>query len=331
MPTLEEIAHIAGVSRSTVSRVINNSPNVNPHTRAQVQKVIQQLNFHPNKAARSLAGGHSKVLGLVFPAEISRLFSDPYFSILIQGVTTTCNEHDYSVMLWLAEPEYEPRLIGQILQNGLIDGLIVSSFIMKDPLVQTLTTSALPYILVGRSPFDHKVSFIDVDNLKSASLAVNYLISNGRKRIAHISGPRNTFVGIDRINGYRKALMSHKLPIVNHLILEGDFSEVSGYLATRKILPLQPDAIFAASDAMALGALRAIQEEGFAVPDDVAVIGFDDTPIAAHAIPPLTTVRQPIYDMGATAARILIAQIEKQSPVPQQIILPTQLVIRSSA
>jgi len=311
--------------------VINDHQNVNQQTRAHVQEVIQQLNFHPNRAARRLAGGRTRVLGLVIPAEISRLFNDPYFSILIQGVTAFCTDQDYSVMLWLAEPTYERRMIGQILHNGLIDGLIVSSFISNDPIVRSLTSGALPYVLIGRSLHQENAWCIDVDNIASANHAVEYLISKGRRRIAHISGPRNTLVSEDRANGYRAALKKYNLSEDRKLMVEGDFSEVSGYLAVKKLLQQHPDAIFAASDAMALGALRAILEAGFIIPDDIAVIGFDDIPMAAHAIPPLTTIHQPIQEMGAAASELLITQIENPPSAPCQNILPTRLVLRSSA
>lgn len=331
MTTLEEIARLAHTSRSTVSRVINNDPNVKEATRQRIQEVIQRLNYQPNQAARSLAGGHTHVLGLVIPTGVASVFSDPYFPTLIRGISTTCQDHEYSVMLWLAEPEYERRTVMQVLQNGFIDGIIVSSMPIDEKMIEALIASQLPFILVGRHPQHPEISFIDVENQSGARQAVEHLLACGRRQIAHLSGPLNTIVGIDRQKGYLDALQAHGIPPDPRLVLEGDFSEEDGYRLTRSLLPHQPDAIFAASDAMAIGAIRLLHEEGLAVPEQVAVIGFDDMPFAARSQPPLTTVRQPIQQTGALAAERLIALIESpQHPGDQHIVLPTELVVRES-
>lgn len=331
MTTLEEIARLARTSRSTVSRVINNDPNVKESTRKRIRDVIQHLNYQPNQAARSLAGGITHVLGLVIPTGVASVFSDPYFPTLIRGISTTCQEHEYSVMLWLAEPEYERRTVMQMLQNGFIDGVIVSSMPVDEKMIEALISSRLPFILVGRHPQHPEISYVDVENQSGARQAVEHLLACGRRRIAHLSGPLNTIVGIDRQKGYLEALKAHGIPKDPRLLLEGNFSEEDGYLLTRRLLPHQPDAIFAASDAMAMGAIRLLHEEGLSVPEQVAVIGFDDMPFAARSQPPLTTVRQPILQTGALAAESLIARIEDPDQAgQQQITLPTELIVRDS-
>src|SRR5437763_184946 len=161
--TLVEIAKEAGVSRSTVSRVMNNHPSVDPETRSRVLSVAEQLNYQPNMAARSLAAGKTNVLGLVIPMGVSALFVDPYFPLLIQGISAACNANGHSVMLWLAEPEYERRTIGQILRGGMIDGVILASALMNDPVQEALLQSGLPFILVGRHPDNDQISYVDVD------------------------------------------------------------------------------------------------------------------------------------------------------------------------
>lgn len=331
MTTLEEIARLARTSRSTVSRVINDDPNVKETTRQRVLEEIQRLNYQPNQAARSLAGGHTHILGLVIPTGVASVFSDPYFPTLIRGISTTCQEHDYSVMLWLAEPEYERRTVMQVLQNGFIDGVIVSSMPIDEKMVEALIASRLPFILVGRHPHHPEISYIDVENQAGARQAVNHLLELGRRRVACLSGPLNTIVGIDRQKGYQEALKAHGVPVDPELILEGNFSEEDGYRLTRSLLPHQPDAIFAASDAMALGALRLLKEAGIPVPQQVAVVGFDDMPFAARSQPPLTTVRQPIFQTGAMAAESLIACVEDPEQAGcQHILLPTELIVRES-
>lgn len=331
MPTLEEIAKLARVSRSTISRVINNDPNVSETTRQRVLEVIRQVNFQPNRAARSLAGGRSRMLGLVIPMGVARLFTDPYFPLLIQGVTSACNARDYTVMLWLAEPEYERRMISQIVNNGLIDGIIVSSMLVDDPMVKTLSQSGLPFILIGRHPTDQCVCYVDVDNQSSARDAVAFLHRSGRRRIATITGPQNMMVGIDRLEGYQQALRERGILPDSALIVDGDFTEEGGYEAARRLIPHKPDAIFAASDQMAVGALRALAQAGLRVPEDVALMGFDDMPFAARTSPPLTTMRQPIHRLGSTAVETLIDLVENPGTPARRIILPTELVIRASA
>jgi LacI family transcriptional regulator len=328
--TLEDIAHLSGVSRSTVSRVINGDPNVNDVTRNKVQEIIQKMNFQPNLAARGLAAGSTKVIGLVIPVGISSIFSDPYFPIVIQGVSSACNHFGYSIMLWLPEPKYERKTMSQILYNGLIDGVIVSSMVMDDPLIDRLCESKHPFITIGRHPTNEKINYVDVDNRSGAYQGVSYAFRTGHKRVALISGPHKTIAGQDRYQGYLDALQERGLPLMPELVVEGEFSDVSGYQAMIRLLPQRPDAVFVASDAMAFAAMRAIQEAGLRIPEDIAVIGFDDIPPAATSKPPLTTVRQPILRTGRTAAEMLIDMIEHPNPQPRRVVLPTELVIRSS-
>lgn len=330
MTTLEVIAKRARVSRSTVSRVINDDRQVSDATRKRVLAVVKRLNYHPNMAARSLAAGRTRILGLVIPMGVSALFSDPYFPILIQGVTSACNAHDHSVMLWLAEPEYERRMIGQIMHSGLIDGVILASMLVDDSLMNSLIESDMPFILVGRHPTDSRVSYVDVDNIASAREMVTYLLQLGYRRIATITGPHNMIAGVDRLEGYKLALRAAGIPRDPSLIVAGDFSENGGYLGMQKLLPLKPDAVFVASDTMAIGAMRAIRTAGLNVPTDIAIVGYDDMPFAENVDPPLTTVRQPIHRAGVAAAETLIDLIHDPASKPKRIVLPTELVKRAS-
>lgn len=330
MATLEEIAKRAKVSRSTVSRVINDDSRVSDDTRKRVLTVVQRLNYHPNMAARSLATGRTRVLGLVIPMGVTTLFSDPYFPILIQGVTSACNTHDHSVMLWLAEPEYERRMINQIMHSGLVDGVILASMLVDDSLMNSLIESDMPFVLVGRHPTDSRVSYVDVDNIGSARGLVTHLLKSGYRRIATITGPHNMIAGADRLEGYTLALSDMGIELDPRLVVAGNFSENGGYLSMQKLLPLKPEVVFVASDSMAIGALRAIRGAGLHVPQDIGVAGFDDMPFAERTDPPLTTVRQPIHRAGMVAAETLISLIAAPRPEPRQIILPTELVIRES-
>jgi LacI family transcriptional regulator len=329
--TLVEIAKQAGVSRSTVSRVMTNHPSVDPETRRRVLAVAEQLNYQPNLAARSLAAGKTHVLGLVIPMGVRTLFIDPYFPLLIRGISAACNANDHSVMLWLAEPEYERRTIGRILSGGIIDGVLLASALMDDPVQDALIESRFPFILVGRHPTDDRVSYVDVDNCESSRQAVAYLLRLGYCRVATITGPKNMIAGSDRLDGYFLALRDRGVPCDPELIADGDFTEEGGYSAMQQLLPRGPDAVFAANDVMAMGAMRALREAGKSVPDDVAIMGYDDMPFAAHSSPPLSSVRQPIYKTGMVAAETLIDMIAQPNSAPRRTIMPTELVIRASS
>lgn len=328
--TLEDIARLSGVSRSTVSRVINDEPNVSEGTRHKVLDVIQNINFQPNLAARGLAVGRTGVLGLVIPTSVSAIFTEPFFPLLIQGVSSACNACDYSVMLWLAEPEHERRTISRILYSGLVDGVIVSSAQTNDTIINSLADNKLPFILIGRHPTSEQYSYVDVDNRVSAYQAVMHLLRLGRRRIAMITGPDYTVPGVERYKGYQDALRERNIPLNPELVIAGDFTEACGYASMQRLLPHKPDAVFAASDAMALGVIRASREAGLRLPHDLALIGFDDIPQAAQSIPALTTVRQSIPRLGETAAETLIDMIATSAEPPRHLILPTQLIIRDS-
>jgi LacI family transcriptional regulator len=281
-------------------------------------------------AARGLAAGSTRVIGLVIPVGITSIFADPYIPLVIQGVSSACNHLGYSIMLWLAEPQYERQTIGQIIHNGLMDGVIVVAMLLDDPLIDRLCESKRPFVTIGRHPTYDTVPYVDVDNHTGAYQAVSFAIRSGHRRVALIGGFLNSISGRDRYQGYLDALQGHGYPVIPELITEGDYSDWGGYQAMKRLLPFHPDAVFAASDAMALAAMRAIQEAGLRIPEDIAVIGFDDIPPAATSSPPLTTIRQPIQQTGKLVAEMLIDMIEKPDPLPRQVVLPVELVVRSS-
>jgi LacI family transcriptional regulator len=329
--TVEQVAKLSGVSRSTVSRVINNHPNVKPGVRQRVLEVIAETGYHPNPAARSLASRRSGIIGLVIPRAVQSLFTDPYYPRLMQGVAQACNANDYTLSLFLFHTEdEEQKLYPRVLRTRLVDGVIVSASQIDDPLIPELINNHMPFVMVGRPNDLPQVNFVNVDNAVGAYAATSYLIRLGYKCIATITGPLNTTVGLDRRQGYRDALNDRSRSIDEALIVEGDFSELGGYAAMQRLIPHQPDAVFVASDTMAFGALRALREAGLSVPDDVAVLGFDDLPTSALSDPPLTTVRQPIRRVGAQAVEILIDILANGPEPPRRITLSTELVIRSS-
>ncbi len=328
--TLEELAKIAGVSRSTVSRVVNEEPNVRPEVRERVWQVIEEVGYHPNAAARSLASRRSQTLGVVIPEAISTVFADPFFGSVLQGIAEAANAHKYHLMLSIVTRPLEEDFYRRALRSQVLDGVVVLSAPVDDPLIARIQHDRLPFVVVGRYLHQTTVNYVDSDNVQGARMAVEHLIRYGRRRIATVSGPLNMSAGQDRLEGYRAALREAGTGIDDRLIAEGDFSQTSGYIAAQKVLRQRPDAIFVASDLMATGALRAIREAGLRVPEDIAIVGFDDAQIAAFAEPPLTTVRQPVYQLGTSAIEMLLHLIESDSHGPLRTILPTELVVRSS-
>ncbi len=329
-PTLEEIAEIAGVSRSTVSRVINAEPNVRPEVRERVWRVVEEMGYHPHAAARSLASNRSQVLGIVIPETVNTVFADPFFPVLLQGVSDASNDHGYYLMLSMISRPARDEFYRRALRSKMLDGVIIASAMIDDPLIGRLCKDRVPCVVIGRNPQQPDISYVDADNRNGGRLATAHLIAQGRRRIATISGPLRMIAALERLEGYKEALGEAGMEIDESLIAEGDFSEASGYAGMQKLLPHKPDAVFVASDLMAMGALRALNQAGCSVPDEIALVGFDDSQVATYTTPPLTTIRQPVYELGATAANMLIRLVEHEAQEPLHVILPTQLVIRAS-
>lgn len=328
--TLEEIGKLAGVSRSTVSRVINNQPNVSEPVREKVERVIKETGFTPNLVARSLASSRSKVIGFVIPRSVQEFFGDPYFSRLTQGIAGATNQYDYTFSLFLLDSlEVEDRVIPRITRPGMIDGIILQSTFAGDKVLSRVINGTLPYIIAGRPLDKDNVNYIDVDNVKGAALAVEHLIKLGRQKIATITGPLVISPGFDRRQGYIQALNKYNIPVDEKLMVESNFSEESGYKAAQTILLQKPDAIFIANDLMAIGAMEAIKEQGFRIPEDIAIVSYDDLPPARYANPQLTTVRQPVLRFGFAAVEMLLAMIEGDFQERQRI-LDVELIIRNS-
>jgi len=329
--TLDEIARRAGVSRTTASRVINDRPNVRPEVRARVQRVIAETGYRPHPVAQSLASQQSHVIGLVLPRRTEALFNDPYFPRLTQGIAQACNDHDYTLALFLLQTEAdEQKFYPRISRRGLLDGIVIQVGQIGDNLIARLLASDVPTVVAGRPLHHSDASYIDVDNVAGASTGVTHLLQLGHNRIGMITGDMRTTAALDRYTGYCQALQAHDLPVDEALISEGYFTEIGGYEAMQRLLPHKPDAIFSASDAMALGALHAIHDAGLTVPHDIAIVSFDDLPPATIARPQLTTVHQPVHAFGVKAVEMLLDVIKNGSTPPRRIIMDTHLVIRES-
>jgi DNA-binding LacI/PurR family transcriptional regulator len=332
--TLEEVASHSGVSRATVSRVVNGSPRVSEDVRRSVQAAIAELGYVPNRAARSLVTRRSESVGVVIAEPTGRLFSDPFFPRLLRGISASLSNRDLQLILLMPSSSADTHRTTNYLTAGHVDGAILVSLHGDDPLPARLAAAGVPTVVGGwKPPNGVPVSYVDVDNRGGARSAVEHLIAGGRRTIATISGPSDMAPGIDRLVGYREALDEAGLVAAKDLVVVGDFTQDGGAAAMEKLLAARPDidAVFAASDLMAAGAMAVLIAAGRRIPEDVAVAGFDDSTVASGLRPQLTTVRQPIEEMGHEMARLLIDAVEGSDPVPRRVILATELVRRASS
>jgi DNA-binding LacI/PurR family transcriptional regulator len=329
--TIVHIATLAAVSRSTVSRVLNNHPSVRPTVRERVLQVIREQNYAPQAAARSLASSRTDTIGLLIPRSAAVSLADPFIAGMIQSLFEASAQQGYFVTLTMLTPDMEPGFYDRILRGRHFDGVIMFSSDIDDPILPLLIKDGGPMVLIGRHPYFLNVTFVDVENREGAREAVAHLIELGHRRIGLINGQLQMEAAQARRDGYKQSLLEAGIGIDADLMVEGDYSEVAAYQAMLNLLdlPQPPTAVFASSDSMAIGALHAIRYRGLRVPDDVALIGYDDLPLAAYATPPLTSVHQPISEMGAHAVRLLVEQIRGQGPATS-VRLPARLVVRES-
>ncbi|MFF2407248.1 LacI family DNA-binding transcriptional regulator [Streptomyces sp. NPDC058092] len=332
-PTLEEVAARAGVGRGTASRVINGSPRVSAHTREAVEAAVAELGYVPNRAARALAGNRTDAIALVVPEPETRFFAEPYFSDIVRGVGAALADTDMQLLLTLVGSDRERRRLAQYLTAHRVDGVLLVSVHADDPLPDLLEQLGMPAVMSGRRSAAEPLASVDSDNFEGARAAVDHLISRGRRSIATITGRLDVYGARRRLDGYRKAVSAAGLGPDEQLIAPADFTEEGGGQAMRDLLARRPDvdAVFAASDVMAAGARQVLREAGRRIPDDVALIGFDDSAVARHMDPPLTSVRQPIEEMGRTMARVLLQEIAGENQEHPQIVLPTELIVRDSS
>ena len=329
-PTLEEVARRAGVSRATASRVVNGSTTVAAPIREAVRRAVAELGYVPNLAARSLVTQRADSIALILPETANRVFSDDqFFPGVIRGVSQRLEAADKQLVLMLVGSPAAHDRAERYAIAGHVDGVLFASIHGADPLPELLMRAGVPVVCNGRPLGSSRVPYVDVDQLGGTEAAVRHLVAAGRRRIATIAGPQDMVAGVDRLTGYRRVMADSDQ---RSIVAVGDFTRESGEAAMRQLLADDPqlDAVFVASDLMAHGALRTLREAGRRVPDDVAVVGFDDIQLARYCDPPLTTVRQPIEEIGRTIARQLLRLLAGEQIEPA-VILPTELVVRESA
>ncbi|KAB2591733.1 LacI family DNA-binding transcriptional regulator [Streptomyces arboris] len=333
-PTLEEVAARAGVGRGTASRVINGSPRVSEATREAVEAAVAELGYVPNRAARALAGNRTDAIALVVPEPETRFFAEPYFSAIVRGVGAALADTEMQLLLTLAGNDRERRRLAQYLTAHRVDGVLLVAVHADDPLPELLEQLGMPCVISGARHAAEPLASVDSDNFDGARAAVEHLITRGRRSIATITGRLEVYGAQRRLDGYRAALAAAGLPPDERLIAPADFTEEGGARAMRELLARRPhlDAVFAASDVMAAGARQVLREADRRIPEDVALIGFDDSVVARHMHPALTSVRQPIEEMGRRMAQLLLEEIAgRVGEERPTVVLPTELVVRDSS
>lgn len=328
-PTLETVAALAKVSKSTASRVINGSPNVSPDARLAVEAAIQQLGFVPNRMAQGLANRRARSFALVAPTPHG--LNDPFLATVAFTASRVLAESDTQLVLVPMYDETDRDRLLRYARGGHVDGVILISLHGADPFPALLRDTGIPVVLGGRPLRPTPgIPYVDVDNVGGAADATRHLIEQRRERIATIAGLQDMCSGIDRLTGFRKAMTEAGRS--SQLVVYGDFSEERAEEAMLELLDRQPDldAVYAASDPMAAAALRVIRRTGRRVPDDIAIIGHGDDPVARHTEPPLTTIRQPVNQMATHLTSALLAILAEETDSSPRI-LPAELVIRGSS
>lgn len=330
-PTLEQVAEVAGVSRATVSRVVRGTDNVSRTTRAAVHDAIEQVGYVPNQAARSLVTRRTDAVALVVAESEQRVFAEPFFAPLARGAAEELTDRGRQMVLVMASTPDDERRLLTYLSGGHVDGVMLLSLRVDDPLPAALVERGVALSMAGAPPDDVDVPWVDADNLHGGEQAARHLVVRGRRRIGVLAGPQAMAVGRDRLEGWRRALAAAGLEPEDSLVAVGDFSQDSGEAGMEELLGREPelDGVVAASDLMAAGALRVATAGGRRVPEDIAIVGFDDSVVARSSSPSLTSVRQPIHEMGRVLAELVVDAIDG-GPADTHRVLATELVVRDS-
>ncbi len=328
MPTIKEVATLAGVSSATVSHVINETRFVSESVREQVMQAMQTLNYQPNALARSLRSGHTNTLGLILPDS-----ANPFFAEMGHSIEKAAFEAGYSVIFCNTENDIERESFYlDVLTKKQVDGMIFVSTGENKESLKKLVELQIPTVVLDRDLAGIKMDCVQADNMQGGYLATRHLISLGHRRIGCIVGSSKVTPSSQRVTGYQKACEEFGIAVDTNLIVRGHFNPESGWELGRELLSRKdrPDAIFVCNDMMAIGVLRAAAELHIRVPEDLAIVGFDDIELASFTIPPLTTIQQPKVEMGKATLDLILRRITDRQIEPERIVLPVSLVVRRS-
>lgn len=334
--TIKDVAKLAGVSPSTVSRVLSGHPRISQKTASKVREIMQELDYHPNVMAKSLVSKTTKSIGVILPKPAEELFLNTFFMELIRGIITQANRLGYDIVISSgANEQEEVAAVQKLVYGGRVDGAILLYSRQNDPVVEFLYEENFPFVLIGRNEQYPDLLSVDTDNVQAAFDATSHLISFGHERIGFVSGPKNLMVSRDRLQGYHQAMEKAGLPIKSEWIVEDDFLQESGYRAMSFYmnLPERPTALVVIDDVVSFGVLRGLNELKFKVPSDLCIVSFNNIALSELYSPPLSSVDIGIYHLGYVASQALIQAIqdEDKSLFTKRHIIPHRLIVRESS
>lgn len=331
--TINDIAKAANVSPSTVSRVVANNSRISTATREKVIKIMKEMNYHPNMIARSLANKSTKIIGFVVPGTTEKAFQHPFFPEILRGIASLAHKSEYKILVSSAtNSKEEKQIITDLSKSGITEGIILMTSRVNDHSISELMKINFPFVVVGRPTNDTEVNWVDNNNVSIAYELTEHLIKQGHREIAFLGVSSEYIVTLDRLDGYKKALEDNKIPVDDKLIVEGKFIDDTGYDLMRQLFNrgVMPTGVIACDDLLAFGAIKLIMEHGLKVPDDIAVAGFNNVPLADYFTPSLTSVEVNGFGLGSKAFEILQASISSPFSSFNRAIIPGQLVIRNS-
>lgn len=332
--TIIDVAKRAGVSPSTVSRVISNHPRISAATAAKVREIMQEMGYHPNMTAKSLVSKSTRTLGAILPRPAEELFLNLFFPEFIRGILSQSSRKGYDLVMTSGATQIEEmEAITRLVKGKKVDGIVVLSSRQDDPVIAFLHNNQFPFVLIGRSLEYPDVLSVDNDNVQAAFDATRHLIALGHKRIGFVSGPPNLAISRDRIEGYCKALEEAALPLQSNWIVEGEFLQESGYRAMSLVmsLPERPTAMVIIDDLVAIGVLRGLTELGYQVPRDISIVSFNNITVSQFTSPPISSIDIGIYQLGYTASQTLINAVEGKPIHMNRTIIPHRLILRESS
>ena len=331
--TIKDVARLAGVDPSTVSRVIADNPKISAKTKEKVIKVMEELDFYPNAIARSLASKSARTIGVILPHSTEQVFANPFFTEVMRGIGVSALKRGYYVLFSTgSSSEEEYKATSRLVNERRVDGLILLTSRTGDKTIESLREKRFPFVVVGRPSNVEDVNWVDNDNQEAGFRATEHLIKLGHKRIGFIGGDFTyVFMG-ERFRGYKKALDSYGIRFSKELLSLGEFDEEGGYNGATNLIMQEnrPTAIVAADDLVAFGAMKAVKEQGLSIPGDISIISFNDTPLAGYVDPPLSSMEIFVYDLGYNASETLIDQLQETIGHKKHIIIPTRLKVRKS-
>ncbi len=331
--TIVDIAKRAGVSPSTVSRVITGNLRISEETTEKVQKIMKEMNYYPNMIARSLAKRLTRIIGVLIPGDAEKALRNPFFPEILRGISTAAHNNGYKVLLSsVNNPSEEKKAIKDFARGGIAEGVVLLTSRTKDPSIAELLKIGFPFVVVGKPERDRETNWVDNDNFAVGYELTKHLLELGHEKIAFLGVCSEFFFTVERLKGYKKALNEYGIEIRDDLIVESGFVDDSGYDLMNRLFQsgAKPTAVIACDDLLAFGVIKSINEHEMSVPRDIAVAGFNNVPLSEHSMPPLTTVEINPFALGHKAVQLLVANLQSDCKSFNRAIIPADLIIRKS-